>query len=97
MYCCSVAVHTLLMKIINGLPADAAPRSKNLKASVIVDETLLAVLFDWLMEPRGEIELLDMERQRNNSHFICLLVFGRVFCCYWFFILANLKSKTNSL
>ena len=52
MYCCGVAVHTLLMKIINGLPADAAPRSKNLKAlSVIVDGATLAVLFDWLMEP----------------------------------------------
>ena len=52
MYCCGVAVHTLLMKIINGLPADAAPGSKNLKAlSVIVDGATLAVLFDWLMEP----------------------------------------------
>ncbi len=52
MYCCGVSVHTLLMKIIKGLPPDAAPGSKNLKAlSVIVDGATLAVIFDWLMEP----------------------------------------------
>lgn len=51
-YCCGVSVHTLLMKIINGIPSSAQPGSKTLKAlSVIVDGATLAIVFDWLMEP----------------------------------------------
>ena len=51
-FCSGIAVNTLLMKMINSLPADASPRSTTLKAlSVTVDGATLAVIFDWLIEP----------------------------------------------
>ena len=51
-YCIGISIHTLLMRIIKNLPADANPRFATLKIlSVTVDGATLAVIFDWLMEP----------------------------------------------
>ena len=51
-FCSGIAVNTLLMRIVNSLPADAGSGSKMLKAlSVTVDGATLAVIFDWLIEP----------------------------------------------
>lgn len=51
-YCCGVAVHTLLQKVIDAVP-DAANTAKPImkKLSLVVDAATMAVLFDWLMEP----------------------------------------------
>ena len=50
-YCCGVSVHTLLMRIVQNMPA-ANGGSATLKVlAVIVDGATLAVFFDWLMEP----------------------------------------------
>jgi bisanhydrobacterioruberin hydratase len=51
-YCCGVAVQTLLVKAIDKVSAETATPPMALKAlSVIVDGATLAVFFDWLMEP----------------------------------------------
>jgi bisanhydrobacterioruberin hydratase len=51
-YCCGVSVHTLLMNIINRSPATSVATPQLLKAlSIIIDGAVLAVLFDWMMEP----------------------------------------------
>ncbi|MEP7163381.1 MAG: carotenoid biosynthesis protein [Ferruginibacter sp.] len=51
-YCCGISIHTLLMKIINRVPAAEATTPQTLKAlSIIIDSAMLAVFFDWLMEP----------------------------------------------
>ncbi len=51
-YCCGISIHTLLMKAINHLAADAGKKPMRLKAfSVIFDGATLAVFFDWVMEP----------------------------------------------
>ena len=51
-YCSGISVHTLLMRIVNKMPAGSNAGSPTLKAlSVIVDGATLAVIFDWVMEP----------------------------------------------
>jgi putative membrane protein len=51
-YCAGISIHTLLMRIINRMPATEAAAAPKLKAlSVIVDGATMAVFFDWLMEP----------------------------------------------
>lgn len=51
-YCCGIAVQTLLNRIIDGLPLpEEAPRPSLRAFSVIIDGATLAVFFDWLMEP----------------------------------------------
>ena len=51
-YCCGISVHTLLMKIINRMPVTETTTPQALKAlSIIIDGAMLAVFFDWLMEP----------------------------------------------
>jgi len=52
LYCCGTSVHTLLVKLINKIALQTKTASKGLKGiSVIVDGAILAVLFDWLIEP----------------------------------------------
>lgn len=52
MYCCGVTVNRLLTKIIEKLMANSSGTAKEVQViSVVVDGALLAVLFDWLMEP----------------------------------------------
>jgi len=51
-YCCGVSVHTLLMNIISRSASTAVSTPQLLKAlSIIIDGAMLAVLFDWMMEP----------------------------------------------
>ncbi len=51
-YCCGVSIHTLLMKAINRIALDTGKSPMVIKAlSVIIDGAILALLFDWLMEP----------------------------------------------
>jgi putative membrane protein len=51
-YCCGIAIHTLLMKVLTKIAVDTAAPPKSLKAlSVIVDGATIAVFFDWIMEP----------------------------------------------
>lgn len=51
-YCCGVAVHTLISKISRQLSEEMEQPVKKIKAmSIIVDGATLAVAFDWLIEP----------------------------------------------
>jgi len=51
-YCCGIAIQTLLTRLINRLAADTGSKPRVMKAlSVIVDAATLAVFFDWVMEP----------------------------------------------
>ena len=51
-YCCGISIHTFLMHAINKIAAETGKNPVILKAlSVIADGAILAVLFDWLMEP----------------------------------------------
>jgi bisanhydrobacterioruberin hydratase len=52
MYCCGIAVHSLIQKITQAALPGAAVSGKTIKAfSVVVDGATLAVFFDWVMEP----------------------------------------------
>ena len=52
MYCCGVAVHTLLTRISRRLSEEMERPIKQIKAlSIIIDGAVLAVAFDWLLEP----------------------------------------------
>ncbi len=52
MYCCGVTVNRLLKKLMEKLTANSSLTVKEVQViSVVVDGALLAVLFDWLMEP----------------------------------------------
>jgi putative membrane protein len=51
-YCCGVSTHMLMSSLIQKLPDAKKETSSFLnKWSVIIDGALLALLFDWLMEP----------------------------------------------
>lgn len=51
-YCCGIAIHTLLTRLLNRVAADTGSKPRVMKAlSVIVDAATLAVFFDWVMEP----------------------------------------------
>lgn len=51
-YCCGIAVHTLLTTVLNSIAEDTANPSPSLKAiSLLMDGATLATIFDWLMEP----------------------------------------------
>jgi putative membrane protein len=51
-YCCGISVHTLMMKAIARIATDTGKKPATLKAlSVINDGAVLAVFFDWVMEP----------------------------------------------
>lgn len=51
-YCCGIAIHTLLMKAISRISSETKTKPMTLKAiSVIVDGATIAVFFDWIMEP----------------------------------------------
>ncbi|RYY69672.1 MAG: carotenoid biosynthesis protein [Chitinophagaceae bacterium] len=52
MYCCGVAVHSLLKNVSDKLSEEFERPLKKIKAlSVIVDGATLAVIMDWLIEP----------------------------------------------
>ncbi len=52
MYCCAVSIQMLLNVIWNKLRDDDQPYRSNVGfAAVILDSALLAVFFDWVMEP----------------------------------------------
>ncbi len=52
MYCCGICIHTLLSRVVANMPEEEArPRPVVRAASIILDGALLAVGFDWLMEP----------------------------------------------
>ncbi len=51
-YCCGVAVHTLLNRLSDRLSEKMERPVKQIKAlSIIIDGATLAVVFDWLIEP----------------------------------------------
>jgi bisanhydrobacterioruberin hydratase len=51
-YCCGIAIHTLLQRVINASAATTRIPPQTIRAlSVIVDGASLAVFFDWVMEP----------------------------------------------
>ncbi|MDB5203145.1 MAG: carotenoid biosynthesis protein [Ferruginibacter sp.] len=51
-YCCGISIHTLLDNIIRRLSEETGRDPMPVKAlSVIVDGAILAVFFDWLLEP----------------------------------------------
>ena len=51
-YCCGIAVHTLLSDISRKLSEELERPLKRVKAlSIIIDGATLAVAFDWLIEP----------------------------------------------
>ncbi len=52
MYCCGVTVHTILEKLSAKLEAMTGAPSPALKIlSIVSDGAMLAVVFDWIMEP----------------------------------------------
>ncbi len=52
MYCCGITVHTILIKLTARLEAMTGKASPSLKIlSIISDGAMLAVFFDWIMEP----------------------------------------------
>ncbi len=52
MYCCGITVHTILIKLTARLEAMTGAASPSLKIiSIISDGAMLAVFFDWIMEP----------------------------------------------
>ena len=52
MYCCGVTVHTILEKLSSKLETMTGAPSPALKIlSIISDGAMLAVVFDWIMEP----------------------------------------------
>lgn len=52
MYCCGVTVNMILTKIVEKITPNSAAATKDVQViAVVVDGALLAVLFDWLMEP----------------------------------------------
>jgi putative membrane protein len=52
MYCCGATINRLLTKIIEKLTANSSVATREVQViSVAVDGALLAVFFDWLMEP----------------------------------------------
>ncbi|HMC99357.1 MAG TPA: carotenoid biosynthesis protein, partial [Ferruginibacter sp.] len=51
-YCCGISIHTLLVKAINRIASETKTKPIALKAiSIIADGAILAVFFDWIMEP----------------------------------------------
>lgn len=51
-YCCGVAVHTMLSNLSGRLSEEMERPVKRIKAlSIVVDGATLAVAFDWLLEP----------------------------------------------
>lgn len=51
-YCCGIAIHTMLTKAITKIAEQTKKPPLALKAmSVIVDGATIAVFFDWIMEP----------------------------------------------
>jgi bisanhydrobacterioruberin hydratase len=51
-YCCGIAIHSLLLRVIRTAAVDSEIPPKTIKAlSVVVDGATLAVFFDWVMEP----------------------------------------------
>lgn len=51
-YCCGIFIHTLLTKILTQLSIQTGKPQAALKlGSILVDGSMLAVLFDWIMEP----------------------------------------------
>lgn len=51
-YCCGISVATMLRKLTLQLPEGAVlPRPRLQVASMLVDGAMLAVLFDWILEP----------------------------------------------
>ena len=52
MYCCGTCTHRLLDRVVQQMQEDNNPASKKLRSiAVVADAAVLAVLFDWLMEP----------------------------------------------
>jgi putative membrane protein len=52
MYCCGATINRLLTKIIEKLTANSSVATREVQViAVAVDGALLAVFFDWLMEP----------------------------------------------
>ena len=50
-YCCGISIQTLILKLPDPVSITGKPKSAMKAASVIIDGALLAVLFDWIMEP----------------------------------------------
>ena len=51
-YCCGISTHNLFTRAVRKLEEGSRPVSRGIKGlSVIVDGAILAVAFDWLMEP----------------------------------------------
>jgi bisanhydrobacterioruberin hydratase len=52
MYCCGITVHTILEKLSTKLETMTGAPSPSLKVlSIVSDGAMLAVVFDWIMEP----------------------------------------------
>jgi putative membrane protein len=52
MYCCGIAMNTLLSRLVEKLSEQTGQSSGKIKLlSVVIDGATLAVFFDWIMEP----------------------------------------------
>ena len=51
-YCCGITIYTVLTRLMDKVSMETGrPRKALRTATIVVDGALLAVLFDWLMEP----------------------------------------------
>lgn len=51
MFCCGVTIMAIFNKLTNNLPETEKPKPVLKMASIVSDGALLAVFFDWIMEP----------------------------------------------
>ena len=95
-YCCGVAIHTLLMKAISRISLETKTKPITLKAiSVIVDGATIAVFFDWVMEPvavkLGYWKWIDGDVPFYN--YVCWLMVSNIILAVFHFSRFNKQNK----
>lgn len=87
-YCCGIAIHTILMKAIYKVSKETATPPMILKAiSVIIDGATVAVFFDWIMEPVAvQLKFWKWDGDIPFYNYICwLLVSAAMLSLFHFF------------
>jgi putative membrane protein len=94
-YCCGVAIHTLLIKAITKVSTETAMPPMTLKAlSVIVDGATLAVFFDWLMEPVAiQLGYWQWTGEIPFYNYICWFIVAAVLLTAFHFLKFNKQNK----
>lgn len=96
-YCSGISIHTILRKAINRISADTGKNPATLKAwSVIIDGAMLAVFFDWLMEPVA-VKLGYWAWKGGGSipifNYLCWFIVSILLLCVFHFAKFNKQNK----